>query len=66
MITIEFNGEPKNLAENNLQEAINILQLDKNNFAIAINEQFIPRSAYANTELQSGDRVELLVPMQGG
>ncbi len=36
------------------------------NFAIAVNEVFVPRSAYGATRLEDGDQVELLVPMQGG
>jgi len=35
-------------------------------FAVAVNDTFIPRSEYDNTILKDGDRVELLVPMQGG
>ncbi|MBB6523176.1 sulfur carrier protein ThiS [Pseudoteredinibacter isoporae] len=35
-------------------------------FAVALNAQFIPRSQYADTALQEGDDLELLVPMQGG
>ena len=35
-------------------------------FAVAVNDTFIPRSDYENTILNDGDRVELLIPMQGG
>lgn len=35
-------------------------------YALALNDQFIPRSNYATIELKEGDRVELLIPMQGG
>jgi sulfur carrier protein len=35
-------------------------------FAIAINNQFIPRAAYHMTLLHEGDRVDIIVPMQGG
>lgn len=35
-------------------------------FAIAVNEQFIPRSAYPLTMLNAGDRLHFIVPMQGG
>ncbi len=67
MITISVNGEEKTSPENeNLQTAIATWQLKNDKFAIAINEQFIPKSAYADTTLQDGDKVELLIPMQGG
>ena len=39
---------------------------DEGAFAVAVNDTFIPRSDYEATVLREGDRVELLVPMQGG
>ena len=39
---------------------------DESAFAVAVNDTFIPRSDYEATVLREGDRVELLVPMQGG
>lgn len=35
-------------------------------FAIALNQQFIPRTQYTGIELKTGDDIELLVPMSGG
>ena len=35
-------------------------------FAIAINTIFVPRSSYTDTLLENGDRIDLVVPMQGG
>lgn len=35
-------------------------------FAIAINTLFVPRSSYTETILKNGDRIDLVVPMQGG
>lgn len=35
-------------------------------FAIAINTMFVPRSNYTETILVNGDRIDLVVPMQGG
>ena len=51
MIILTINGEPHNLPES---------------YAIAVNTAFVPRSAYADTTIDEGDQVELLVPMQGG
>jgi sulfur carrier protein len=34
--------------------------------ATAINGEFVAASARAGTEVQEGDRVEVLAPMQGG
>ncbi|MHC9512019.1 sulfur carrier protein ThiS [Kangiella sp. M94] len=36
------------------------------NFAIAVNMEFVPRSLYAETMLKEDDRVEIVLPMQGG
>lgn len=67
MITLSLNGEKKTLpADEVLLNAITSWELHKQKFAIAINEQFIPKSAYADTILKDGDNVELLIPMQGG
>lgn len=35
-------------------------------FAVAINNQLIPRVLYSTTLLNPGDRVDIIVPMQGG
>ena len=67
MITVKLNGEAKTVAPNqNLEQAILAWDLANQQFAIAVNENFVPQSLYVNTLLQEGDRVELLVPMQGG
>jgi sulfur carrier protein len=34
--------------------------------AVAVNEEFVPRSTYAGTKLNDGDRVDVVAPMQGG
>lgn len=34
--------------------------------AIAINNQFVPKSMFSSTILCDGDRIDLIVPMQGG
>ena len=35
-------------------------------YAVAINTRFVPRSTYAQTPLQAGDRVEVITPVTGG
>lgn len=37
-----------------------------NAFAVAINEIFVPKTQYADTAINDGDRIEILAPMQGG
>ncbi len=67
MITIKLNGETKTLEENlSLQQAIDSWNIETQSFAVAVNEDFIPKSNYNSTLLQANDEVELLIPMQGG
>ena len=35
-------------------------------FAVAINETFVPRSQYSHTEIKSGDKIEVVSPLEGG
>ncbi len=35
-------------------------------FAVAINQQFIPKSQYAHTLLNDNDIMDIVSPMQGG
>ena len=66
MITIRFNGSNRQFAATTVAELIHELGDYTACSAIAINKQFIPRANYATTPLQSGDELELVVPMQGG
>lgn len=35
-------------------------------FAVAVNREFVPRSAYAARALQGDDRIEVIRPVTGG
>lgn len=35
-------------------------------YAVAVNTEFVPRSAYAQTVLQHGDQIEVIAPVTGG
>lgn len=66
-ITVELNGETKTIAPNiSIEQAIIEWDLSGQQFAIAVNDNFVAQSNYQQTILQAGDRIELLVPMQGG
>jgi len=41
-------------------------QRKPNDFVIALNQTFVPRSQYSSTQLQDNDVIELLSPMAGG
>ena len=63
---IIFNGESHTTESQNLADFLNEVQADLAASAVAINQEFVPRSHYTETLLQEGDQLELLVPMQGG
>lgn len=67
MIPIYFNDEVHQM-EPTL--SLHDLLIQKNHveqhFAVALNNQFIPRLSYKTTMLQASDRVDIIVPMQGG
>jgi len=66
MPQIIVNGQVTDLIENNLAKFVASKQKDGSRVAVAVNEEFIPKTEYENTVLNDGDRVELVTPMQGG
>lgn len=67
MIEIRVNSELKNVdASRRLQELLSDWGFDSRKVAVAINEDFVPRSAYADIRLEANDRVDVVAPVQGG
>ncbi len=66
-MNILVNGSPTTLPEPlSLDQMLNRLEDIPQNFAIAVNGLFVPRSVYVDTAINEGDQIELLIPMQGG
>ncbi|KTD06209.1 thiamine biosynthesis protein ThiS [Legionella gratiana] len=64
---IYINDQPLSLDSScTLQEVLDQKNNSAAHLAIAINNQFIPRTLFASTTLQEGDRIDLITPMQGG
>ena len=63
---IILNGEPREVRAARLTELLEELGLAEARVATAVNEDFVPRAARADTVLEEGDRLEVLAPMQGG
>ena len=67
MISIYLNGEIQQIG---IKQSLHELLMEKNHIdqhvAVAINNQLIPRIAYSTTLFNSGDYVDIIVPMQGG
>ena len=53
------------------QKAISLeefIQLHKQSdtFAVAVNANFVPKTDYTKTQLQPGDHIDMVSPIQGG
>jgi len=65
-LSITLNGQPLALPEGaSLADAVAASGVQPP-FAAAVNLQFVPRTRYAQTPLQAGDKVELISPVTGG
>jgi sulfur carrier protein len=64
MIVI-INGEPTETNAANLAGLVAELNIE-GAFALALNENFVPKSQYAHTFINENDRIEIVAPMQGG
>ncbi|KTD21424.1 thiamine biosynthesis protein ThiS [Legionella lansingensis] len=67
MMTIYLNNERMSITKAmSLQELLfQYNQVDKP-VAIAVNNCVIPRAKFIQTKIKDGDRIDLIVPMQGG
>ncbi|MEZ5523742.1 MAG: sulfur carrier protein ThiS [Pseudomonadales bacterium] len=63
---ILINGQPIPLQ--NDQSLLSLLEQfgAREPYVVALNETFIPRSSYLEQQVQAGDRIEVLQPIQGG
>ena len=60
------NGEPREIASSSVDALLNELEYQGTHFAIALNYDVLPRSAWAATPLRPGDEIEIITPRQGG
>ncbi len=63
---IELNGTPREIDAGNVAEALRACGYGSDRVATALNGVFVPFAARADTALSPGDRLEVLVAMQGG
>ncbi len=67
MMTLSVNGEEKILALNSvIADALQQWGYQCEEIAVAVNNEFIPRSHYQQHQLAADDRVDIVAPMQGG
>ncbi|MBK6846435.1 MAG: sulfur carrier protein ThiS [Proteobacteria bacterium] len=61
------NGTPQPLVAPTLQGLLEQLgQAERRGIAVALNDAVVPRERWAATALRPGDRLEILVAVQGG
>ncbi|MBK8185839.1 MAG: sulfur carrier protein ThiS [Cellvibrio sp.] len=67
MITISLNNHPKTLSPNtSLSEALAEWEFSDGKIAVAINQEFVPRSTYRERILMNGDQIDIVKPVGGG
>jgi sulfur carrier protein len=60
------NGEEREIAASSVDALLDELEYEGTHFAIALNFDVLPRSAWAQTRLKHGDAIEIITPRQGG
>lgn len=68
-MTIELNGERVELEQGSTISAVVVragARPDRPGVAVAVNGEVVPRSAWHQTELREGQRVEVVGAIQGG
>lgn len=63
---VEINGEARHVSSRTLADLLVELDYGDRPVATAINQEFVRKTDRANTPIKPGDRIEILVPMQGG
>ena len=67
MITITLNGESKSFDDSlKVAELLDILNLQGKRVALELNGAIVPKSQHADTLIQNGDVLELVVAVGGG
>ena len=66
-LKLTINGEDRKILKSqNLEDLIRELDIKAPNFAMALNQQVVPKSKYATTLIQENDEVEIVHAVGGG
>jgi sulfur carrier protein len=63
---VTVNGETREIASARVDALLAELDYEGTHFAIALNYDVVPKSRWAETELKTGDEIEIITPRQGG
>ncbi len=66
LIEISVNSQPSTIHKNMM--VLDYLHDEKieGRFLVVINDEVLPKSSYANTQLNAGDRIDIMSPISGG
>ena len=66
-MNVTINGQKTELTgADTLAAALKQLGYDNQSVAVALNDEFVPRSAYAQTKVNENDSLEIVAPISGG
>jgi len=66
-MTVTINGERRDIAEpTSVAELLGLLEVSTGRVAVEINEEVVPRVAFAARQLAAGDRIEVVHFVGGG
>jgi sulfur carrier protein len=60
------NGERREISSHSVEALLAELEYQGTHFAIAVNYDVLPKSRWAETQIQAGDEIEIITPRQGG
>jgi sulfur carrier protein len=63
---VTVNGETREISSVNVDALLGELEYEGTHFAIALNYDVVPKSRWAETQLNAGDEIEIITPRQGG
>lgn len=67
MITIYLNDQLSTLDVScSVTELLQHKNYQQQHMAVSINNRIITKQAYATTQLREGDKIDIIIPMQGG
>jgi thiamine biosynthesis protein ThiS len=67
IVELTINGDKREVNKSqNLAELVIELDIQAPNFAIALNQQVVPRSKYDSTAIKDNDKVEIVHAVGGG
>ena len=63
---VTVNGESREISSDSVGALLGELEYEGTHFAIAVNYDVVPKSRWAETQLNAGDEIEIIAPRQGG